>query len=219
MSRKKLSFNKNYVAKTKKLSKSRKAPISVCAILNSWPFAEVNTWEGGYYLTRYCLFKGVNDLCNRGFAKWDTYDESVSSPVKNSLVNILPKDIINLVNFYLVIARPNINKDGQETLSLPEQEQEYITRWADSKRKDKFFAFCLSCSYQSPYSRPILHDLLKHFFAVYSFEEQLIVGLGVFFTASRNGCQSKLFSELGFQNFSTSIFQTSRVLTAGLDHL
>lgn len=164
----------------------------------SWPFIPIAGCPRRFMVGQYFLFNGVNELLEKGFAKWDRYDLALSKHLQACLNNTLPQDINKMITSYLVISRHNIQKDRNEILHLSNEEGKCIKIWGGTNRRDRFSLFCL---FFSQMLQPILatsddqknigYRFFQHFFSIYSLEEQLVVALGLLFTAKSSFSDGK----------------------------
>lgn len=139
-----------------------------------------------FWINRHFLFNSPRELSHKGFTKWETHDTSTRQYLSNSLNEIFPGDLITLIISYVKPLRPQIKKDRNETLALSRREKACIRGFA---KMDTLSIVCvvLSTSYSlNRHTRYgcFVYRLLKHFFLTYSFQEQLFVAVGLFFTES-----------------------------------
>lgn len=129
-------------------------------------------------------------MCHKGFTKWENQDSSTSQYLSNSLSEIFPGDLTTLIMSYVKNIRSQITKDRNETLALSMEEKACISGFSKFKRWDTLSILCstlfttfVTLERKTHYDC-FVYRLLKHFFLTYSFQEQLLVAVGLFFTAS-----------------------------------
>lgn len=135
------------------------------------------------WIKRPAIWSNAGEL-EKVLIKWEKYDTTVLKYLRESLDPIFPLDLSALVLSYLVISRPNIIKDNHETLILSKVEKE-IACLDKTKPLSTLYLLCFQLWAFGPYpsTAVLFWRLVKRFLVVYSFPEQLVIAIGLVFTA------------------------------------